>query len=178
MNRLFAVAVLVISALLGFLVHQFLQPQDLPPPAIDPESVIGQARPDFILQDLQGNDRSVAEWDGNVLVINFWATWCPPCRDEIPEFIHLQDKLGKQGVQFLGIALQTAEEVQPFYNELGMNYPTLVGQQDVIQVAKAYGNDLGALPYTVILDTSGKIVFTKRGPLPTDEARAILTPML
>ena len=113
-----------------------------------------------------------------MLVINFWATWCPPCRDEIPEFMALQQEFQQQDVQFLGIALEKAEDVLPFYADLQVNYPSLVGQQSVITVAKRYGNDIGALPYTVIIDKTGIVRSTQRGPLSQEEARERILSLL
>lgn len=138
------------------------------------ESVIGSLRPDFTLQDMHGQERHVQEWNNQVLVINFWATWCPPCREEIPGFIKLQKKYNNQGVQFIGIALQTADEVKDYVAELGMNYPVLVGTGDVIKVAERFGNHQGILPYTVIIDRQQHIRFIKRGPLKYEEAETAI----
>lgn len=168
----------------GFQTAQYFSPQmdeqetATQKPKHDHESIIGQQRPDFALNDLVGKQRSVKEWDGQILIVNFWATWCPPCREEIPEFIHLQDEYADKDVQFLGIALQKAEEVQSFYDEQGMNYPTLVGQQDVVKVAKAYGNVTGALPYSVIISPDGEIKFTRRGALDVETARKEINSLL
>ena len=108
--------------------------------------VIGQRRPDFALPDPDGRMRSPSEWDGKVLVVNFWATWCPPCLEEMPAFKALQERYGPDGVQFLGIALDDADNVRRFIAELGLNYPSVYGQGDAMQVASAYGNRIGALP--------------------------------
>lgn len=175
------VLIAVVAGIAGFLMQrQFTgipnEPVMLAPPA--EKMLIGAGRPDFSLPDKDGNMRSVEEWDGKVLVINFWATWCPPCRDEIPEFIRLQNEYGEQGLQFIGIALQKAEEVQEFAAELGMNYPILVGEQTVIKVAEEYGNNIGILPYTVVVDRDKKIAFIKKGPLHYDEANAVISPLL
>ncbi len=178
---------MVVALVFGFQAHQYYQSKtatDLyseisqKKTSTFSETILGTKRPDFSLMDLQGQERHVTEWDGKTLVVNFWATWCPPCLEEIPEFIRLQDEFAADGLQFLGIALQTAEEVQPFYDEVGMNYPTLVGQEKVIRLAKSLGNDMGALPYTVIIDSSGEIHFVKLGPLATEKARQIIQSLL
>lgn len=140
-------------------------------PHIKPEkTLIGETRPDFTLPDLDGVQRNVKEWDGKILVINFWATWCLPCLKEIPDFIKLQEKYNQQGVQFIGLAMQSAEEIKEFVADIGMNYPALAGIQEVSQVGKSLGNRFGALPYTVMIDRNQKIVFIKSGPLSYDEA--------
>jgi peroxiredoxin len=140
--------------------------------------VAGQRRPDFELKDLDGVPRAVSEWDGKVLVLNFWGTWCPPCLKEIPEFVELQQRLGERGLQFVGIALEKPEAVREFADRHGMNYPNLAGGMDVIAVAEAYGNEVGALPYTVIIDRAGTIVFTRAGALPGPDAEKLILPLL
>ncbi len=142
------------------------------------KNIIGSIRPDFSLADVAGQIRNVSEWDGTVLVINFWATWCPPCIKEIPEFVELQHKYQQQGLQFIGIALQRPEEVTGFMKTYGMNYPVLAGEMEVIKIAESYGNDIGALPYTVIIDRDSRIHYIKRGPLAGDTAEAIITSLL
>jgi peroxiredoxin len=176
------VLIVIVAGVAGFLMQrQFTgipnDPVILAQSQSSEKSLTGTVRPDFSLPDKDGNMRSVREWDGKVLVINFWATWCPPCRDEIPEFIKLQNEYGEQGLQFIGIALQKAEEVQEFAAELGMNYPILVGEQTVIKVAENFGNTIGILPYTVVVDRNQKIVFIKKGPLHYDEADAVINPL-
>jgi len=147
--------------------------------AIRPDArVIGSLRPDFSLPDLSGRVRYAGEWDGRVLAVNFWATWCPPCRKEIPEFIRLQEKYGGRGLQFVGIALEQPEAVRSFVAELGMNYPVLTGTLEVVRVAEAYGNNVGALPFTAIIDRAGIISFIRAGPLSGQSAEAAILPLL
>jgi len=150
------------------------------PPAlqINTENLMGKPSPDFSLMDVSGQLRNVAEWQGKVLVINFWATWCPPCLEEIPHFVRLQDKYSDQGLQFVGIALEGVDEVLGFAKEQGINYPLLVGEQEVIKLANKFGNRIGGLPYTVILDRSGNINFIKQGPLSVSEAEQVITSLL
>jgi thiol-disulfide isomerase/thioredoxin len=142
------------------------------------EDLTGKPSPGFSLMDVSGQLRNVSEWQGKVLVINFWATWCPPCLEEIPHFINLQDKYGDQGLQFLGIALEDVDDVTSFANKLGINYPLLVGEQEVIKLAGKFGNRIGGLPYTVVLDRTGIINFIKIGPLSVSEAEHVITSLL
>ena len=148
-----------------------------PQPAVT-TAILGRNRPEFSLPDLNGQLRTVSEWDGKVVALNFWATWCPPCIKEVPEFVALQEKYQTQGLQFIGIALQQPEEVREFVTEHKVNYPILTGELEVIELAEAYGNHIGALPYTVIIDRNGKIAHVKPGILPTEEAESIITGLL
>lgn len=173
-----AIVIMLAAAASGFLAHQWLNPSPAPGITADSkparEDVIGSQRPDFSLPDLQGETRSIAEWDGKLLVINFWATWCPPCLEEIPVFVSLQEEYRSQGLQFLGIALQDAEEVRDFVAETAMNYPVLTGYREVIKIASTLGNHMGALPYTVIVNREGVVKFIHAGPLDLDAARTTI----
>ena len=147
-------------------------------PAGADAALIGTARPAFSLPDLQGRQRHISEWDGRVIALNFWATWCPPCLKEIPELIKLQSEYGGQGLQIIGIALQKPAEVIAFASEHGMNYPLLAGEMPVVRIAEDYGNDIGALPYTVVIDRHGRIAFIKRGAVTAAEMKRVLRPLL
>lgn len=138
----------------------------------------GQQRPAFRLPDRQGVMHNVDEWNNRVLVINFWATWCPPCRDEIPEFIEMQKTYADQGLQIIGIALESAEAVADFVSEMGINYPILVGELEAIKVAEKYGNRHGVLPYTVIIDRDQTIRHVHAGVLSRARAEEIIVPLL
>lgn len=176
-------AVLVLisaAAAAGYLAHRYLVDQSdaqfaLPGGLIDVEPRI---RPDFSLPDLQGQLRSVGEWDGRVLAVNFWATWCAPCREEIPEFVELQKKYGTEGLQFVGIAIDRAEEVQEFIEGYNVNYPVLLGDTEAVRVAEEFGNRVGVLPFTAIVDRQGRIVFRRAGQLHGAEAEEIILPLL
>jgi len=141
-------------------------------------SLVGAMRPDFTLPDLKGRQHGPGEWAGKVLILNFWASWCPPCLKEIPAFIRLQEHYAGRGVQFVGIALQQAEEIRGFVIDQGINYPVLAGEAEVIRVAEAYGNRSGTLPYTVIIDREQRIAFIKRGPLTEAEADRVISSLV
>ena len=110
--------------------------------------------------------------------MNFWATWCPPCIAEIPEFIKFQKKYAKQGVQFIGIAIDQKSKVQTFAADVGMNYPVLLGDLAGIDLARRIGNAQGGLPYTVIVDRKGNIVTTQLGTLSHEKLEGIIKPLL
>jgi len=128
-----------------------------------PQAMVKQYRPAFELPDLDGKMRNVNEWNGKVLVVNFWAPWCPPCQKEMPSFVELQQKYGTQGVQFVGIALDSKQKVQDFVDTLGVEYPNLLGGDKASKASLDYGNRLGALPYTAVVDRKGYIVRTYQG---------------
>lgn len=139
---------------------------------------VEKLRPLFKLKDLEGKVRDVKEWDGNVLMINFWATWCPPCRKEMPAFIDLQEKYADKGFTIIGIALDEKQAVIDFTDPMGMNYPILLGDQEGMTLTTAYGNRLGVLPFTVIVDRKGKIIHRKRSELSFEQAEAMIKPLI
>ena len=127
---------------------------------------LGARRPDFVLPDLNGKDQEVGQWDGKVVLVNFWATWCPPCRREIPEFVKIREKYAEQGFEVVGIAIEeNREAVREFARETGVNYPLLIGTQPAVEVAQSYGNRLVALPYSAMFDRQGTIRFMRPGEL-------------
>jgi peroxiredoxin len=130
------------------------------------------------LPDIQGTPQSLRQWRGKVLVVNFWATWCGPCREEMPEFVREQRELGPRGLQFVGIAVDQPDKVVQFAKELDLNYPVLIGGYDAVDLSKPLGNKLAALPFTVILDRDGRIAHTQLGPLKPGQLRSIVANLL
>lgn len=126
------------------------------------------------LPDLDGKPQALAQWRGKVMVVNFWATWCSPCLKEIPEFVRMQEKLGKQGLQFVGIAVDNPVNVREFAIKYRMNYPVLIGEMDAIELARAAGNEFGGLPFTVIVDRKGQLLGTELGGLNEQKLTAII----
>jgi len=111
--------------------------------------------PDFTLQDINGNEVTLSDFKGKVVILNFWATWCPPCRKEIPVFIELYKKYKDEGLVIIGISLdrEGKKVLIPFVKKFGINYPVLIGTQKVVD---AYGGIRG-IPTTFIIDKKGKI---------------------
>jgi len=130
------------------------------------------------LPDTSGTPQSLGQWRGKVLVVNFWATWCEPCREEMPEFVRAQQELGPRGLQFVGIAVDQADKVGRFAQELHLNYPALIGGYDAMEVSQGLGNRLAALPFTIVVDRQGRVAETHLGPLKPNQLRAILSDLL
>ena len=123
-------------------------------PVCDPKEV--KKAPDFTLQDLNGRDVRLADFRGKVVLVNFWATWCGPCKYEIPMFVDFQNRYGSQGLAFLGISVDDEREtLQPFVSEYKMNYPVLIGlgREDVQDL---YGPMFG-IPVTIVVGRDGTV---------------------
>jgi len=134
--------------------------------------------PEPPLHDLAGTPHSLAEWRGKVVVLNFWATWCPPCREEMPEFSRLQQELGGQGLQFVGAAIDDPEEVRTFLKDNPINYPILLGDERVQHWADQLGNHLSVLPFSVVFDRTGQPVATHTGGFERQQVLDIVRPLL
>ena len=132
----------------------------------EPPNVLHRPRPEFTLPDLDGRPRQPAEWDGKVLVVNFWATWCAPCREEIPLLIDLERR--RPGVRVVGIAVDRPEAVRAFAAELGIEYPILLDDLKG-STMRRYGNRIGALPFTVITGRDGIVAYVRLGELEAAE---------
>lgn len=180
LSPILVIAILFAAAYAGFFVRNSMNDPTEQARATSPTDMllIGLQRPDFEMPDLEGNMHHVSEWDGKTIVLNFWATWCPPCREELPAFTELQEKYADQGLQFVGLAVDTPENVEKFMQEIPLNYPNLVDEIGAMQIGKLYGNNIGALPYTVIINKSGKIAYSTKGGLEKAEAEEILTAIL
>ena len=171
---LFVLILFAIVAYFVFAPKSSTKPTDYSVVKSDAPKAIAQAA----FYDLEGKVQPLAQWQGKVMVINFWATWCPPCRAEIPEFIKFQKQFGKHGVQFIGIAIDQKSKVLEYAKEMGMNYPVLLGDLAGIDLAKRIGNEEGGLPYSVIVDRNGKIVATQLGTLSYEKLEGIVKPLL
>jgi thiol-disulfide isomerase/thioredoxin len=163
-----AFVVIVVLFAIGY---YFLAPR---PVVATPDDAIATAS----FYDLEDKVQPLAQWKGKVLVVNFWGTWCPPCRAEIPEFIRFQKQYDKQGIQLVGIAIDQKSKAQAYASEIGINYSILLGDLAGIDLAKRLGNVNGGLPYTVIVDRNGKIRYTHIGKLSFEMLEEQTKPLL
>jgi len=131
--------------------------------------------PAFTLPDLEGEDREFSEWEGTHRLINFWATWCAPCRREIPMLKAFQEEHGEAGFQILGIAVDYPDMVVPFAEETDFNYPILTGQQDAMAVAESSGIEFIGMPFTMIVARDGELLGAYLGELHQSHLDDIVT---
>jgi thiol-disulfide isomerase/thioredoxin len=134
--------------------------------------------PEFTLPDLAGHNRSVREWKDKILIINFWATWCPSCREEMPDLVALQEQYAAQGVQVIGIALEDKAPVEEYLDFIKINYPTLIAGDQGMALASQLGNRAEAIPYTVVVDRQGVIRDRHLGKFSKPELAKIIEEML
>ncbi len=129
--------------------------------------------------DLAGQPHLLSEWKGKILIVNFWASWCPPCVEEMPEFVKLQNELGAKGVQFVGILVDDeAEYARKFLAASPVNYPILDGTVGGREWAAKQGNSAGVLPYSVVFDATGKQVHVEAGRFTREEVLERIRPLL
>ena len=126
------------------------------------------------LNDAGGQTQAFTQWQGKILVVNFWATWCPPCREEMPSFSRLQTKYASNDVQFVGIALDTADNVGPFSTTHAVSYPLLVADSNGAELTRQLGNSQLALPYTVVLGRAGDVRLVRLGRVGEEELDTLL----
>jgi len=176
-NKAILLLVAVAFGLSGVVAQRFFSP----PAAAHlgaPSEVRVAAVWDATLPDLQQTPQPLSQWLGNVVVLNFWATWCPHCRREIPHFMRMQDSLGAQGLQFVGVALDDADKVIAYSRATGINYPILLGGASATMLSQAAGNRLGGLPYTVVFDRQGNAVATLTGSTSESQLAELVMPLL
>lgn len=181
-NIILFALVIILAGGAGFGLQRYIQhdSQPLSPiiPDVGKQDLIGTMRPAFELEDLDQQARHIDEFNGKVVLINFWATWCPPCKKEMPAFIELQEQYAEQDFQIIGVALDDKESVQDFADTLGVNYPLMAAEYEGLSLSRIYGNHIGVLPYSVFVGRDGKIAQTKAGELSKLQVKLIIQPLL
>ena len=127
------------------------------------------------LPDAKGAPAAMSQWKGRLLVLNFWATWCAPCVEEMPELTALQKELQAKNIQILGIGIDNAANISAFAEKYQIGYPLYVAGIDGSELSRALGNQAGGLPFTVLVDASGKVRKTYLGRLKMNDLRRDLS---
>ena len=170
MSRIFLVfAAALVALMAGALLYAVRMPVQSPQPATQetpqPRVLEVVTRPSFALPDVSGVERNFSEWDGKNRIVNFWATWCAPCRREIPLLKAFQDEQGGNGFQVIGIAVDFPEAVANYAEAAQFNYPVLVGEQDAMAVAESSGVEFVGLPFTMFVASDGELLSAYIGEL-------------
>lgn len=139
------------------------------------QSPVGEPRPAFALPDVEGKTRDIAEWDGRVILVNFLASWCPPCRRETPLLIEAQQQHAEWGLQIIGVAVEDADGARRFVERFQPPFPVLAGGlEGGINLGRAYGNQIGALPHSALIDRDGRVLKTWTGELTAPQLQSWL----
>lgn len=160
-KQLTVAALLIAAAGLGYLAHSRYSADSA---AVVPERV-AEDPVAFTLADLDGNPHSLSDWDGKARLVNFWATWCAPCRREIPLLKKTQEQYEDKDVQVIGVAVDFVEQVAEYAKSAEFNYPVLVGQEDAMAAAESTGIDFIGLPFTMIISPDGYLIKTHVGEI-------------
>ena len=184
MNGRIVTLVLVIAALAGaggyYVYSRRAAPavgaptEQVPDPAAVPALTLAATVPDFKLADREGQFRSLKDWQGKSLIVNFWATWCAPCRREIPLLQQIARLHGNDGFQVIGIAVDFRDKVLEYADQMQIEYPLLIGEQDALDAAAAFGVDAVGFPFTIFTDAQGRVIVLHMGELTAAQAELIL----
>lgn len=130
------------------------------------------------LGDLNGKSQTLAQWRGKVLLVNFWATWCAPCKEEIPALNRTHRKYLRNGFEIVGIAVDNVSKVRQFAEDMNVDYALLIATAETLAISKGLGNQAGVLPFTVVVDRDGKLAFSHAGALTEAKLADVLAPLL
>ncbi len=151
------------------------------PSSDEPEVIIKShtlKRQNFSLPDLNGQQQQFSQWNDKVVLLNFWATWCPPCRREMPDFVEVYNQYKDKGFVIVGVGTDDRQKVAAFVKQLKVNYPILVGEREAMQISYQYGNHSGALPYSIIIDKKGIIRYRAGGWMSREKLLSQIEPLL
>ena len=127
------------------------------------------------LPDTGNQPHQLSDWKGKILLVNFWAPWCPPCVAEMPELVALQNEMSAKNLQIIGIGIDSASNIRQFSEKLQITYPLLIAGMQGTELSRELGNQAGGLPFTVLLDSQGKVRHTYLGKLNMEKVRADLS---
>lgn len=168
-NTLYIILASVIAITAGIFAQQHAKPAKNKP---------STPKLEFSLPDLAGKNHNISEWQDKIRIINFWATWCPPCLKEIPEFIRLQKQYNKQNIQFIGIAIEEKQPVEDYLKTIHINYPILIAGDAGIALSQQLGNIVNAVPFTLVVNSQGQVIHRQAGEFSTEKIFEIITPII
>ena len=145
-----------------------------PQSPVAPPAISGAALYSAAFRDAEGRTQALGQFQGRVLVLNFWATWCAPCREEMPGFERLSRRWRDKGVAFVGVSNETPEIVRRFAREIGITYPLWTGGDEAMELSRRLGNRLSVLPFTAVVGPSGNVVAAKVGAYREQELQQVL----
>jgi peroxiredoxin len=129
------------------------------------------------MKDSGGKQRKMSEWQGKILLLNFWATWCPPCVSEMPELVALQSDWSSKNLQVVGIGIDSPSNIREFAEKHQITYPLLLGGLEGSELSRQFGNQSGGLPFTILIGPDGSVRQTYMGRLDMEKVRADLASM-
>jgi thiol-disulfide isomerase/thioredoxin len=181
-SRVFLIfATALVALMAGALFYAARIPVQTAPPTANtieqPPAPTAASYPSFALPDVDGNRRDFSEWDGKKRIVNFWATWCAPCRREIPLLKAFQKKQAANGFQIIGIAVDFPEEVQRYAESAEFNYPVLVGEQEAMAIAESSGIQFIGLPFTMFVAADGEYLGAFLGELHKQQLDTVVSVM-
>ena len=138
------------------------------------DSSLPETLPDFTLANLEGEPQSIRSWPGKSMIVNFWATWCAPCRREIPLLRKIQAEHGEEGFQVVGVAVDFRDDVLKYAKEIGIDYPLLIGEQDGFDAVNKFGRGSMGFPFTVFTDNQQRLVLFHLGEIHPPQAEIML----
>lgn len=146
--------------------------------SVSPDSVLSASLPDSYWDNLDGGQNQLGEWRGKALIVNHWATWCEPCRKEIPMFMEFRQQYADSGLELIGIAHDGEDEVRRYVDSMGMDYPQLLAGKGMGQKWMAELGNNGSLPFTLIFDREGNLRAKKLGLMSERELRLAIESVL